>query len=1083
MRHYCVVCGVNISRAAAAPGTVPEESLSWYQELRVAVRRHDDLDAATISGLGFINSSNELTVAEDYQSRFDDANVNLHTYFPFYDLEQRTWSFTLHAICWEILLQRVPEGAANIAKLSNVFFQIVFCTIWSRHRYMRPGHDFGGAAQFQKPVGDPIRRMTDEGFAQMLSRPSQFCDVPEILSSLSQFQKPRSRHRRFVPMTVRIPSAGFDLFSSLPAEVLHMILSILSSVDIRHLRLASRRVASVTDPASLPQSFWRSRFCADAEMGFALPTNESGHQNWRDAYFLLKDTLSDSSCVPRVKNRLRIWSLVGINATLLAGHMIGDGLHGDQCTGTILIPAEAETLTSDVLPGRMVRTSAFVDEHNLLPSGSRKLHDRVVVLPLGTCAIIRVNISTILFNSEKFVSGLQLGVVNTSTQAITNLSLGFISPDHQLIEIAPTVRITGFELATCPRGVTGIRAIVDRGPQPQWVGDTGNGEAQFAFGILNFTREGSDILLVASFDAFKMIALGVTEGSSEVGFDKPFVSQPVWTPTYPRKTVALAPEPWNPRPDTSSPILNIDFGGPTGERLTRLTRIVSHMVDKSSPFVGLSFYLDDQSFFHFGQRGSMEVSSFIDGPGGELISSIIVERSAEDDRVLSQRIVTNLGNELIFSSNELEHSQVAEHIPVLNDGLGPNPFIKMEEKIIETLKPHPGHQITGLTATTEADAGFFLNLGLQCEKLQQAPDSSSAGEKKGVTNSASLSASLASSLGSYIIAEAGNGLRAYTSAALQSVKCIRISNGSTRRPRLDNEVSGLWFEYHGSCPSIVGQWLCEGASMSLDTEEIITGITIWLSDGRYSRAERVYNGRVIRVSITTTLRTVSYPEELPPTKYTVLRFHGSHLEKLSHMVWVFNNAWDFPRVIPIPTLSGAKVTLWHPNDFLATRPFASPDKVLWKGISVTDNLISITGYHGHNNGNLVTGLKFTYSSGTSREMGDVTGHQTHNVLTFEPDEEIQTVEFIADSRRLLDVVFHSEKGSSGKSRRRALVDAPDSEAFERHEVDTFQRTFQSHYWGSDTPDEGVLSGEVVGIWGFLMADEALVTGFVLLEES
>ncbi|KAL4910812.1 hypothetical protein BDW74DRAFT_2920 [Aspergillus multicolor] len=238
--------------------------------------------------------------------------------------------------------------------------------------------------------------------------------------------------------------------------------------------------------------------------------------------------------------------------------------------------------------------------------------------------------------------------------------------------------------------------------------------------------------------------------------------------------------------------------------------------------------------------------------------------------------------------------------------------------------------------------------------------------------------------------------------------------------------------------------------MSLVMGEMITESTIWLSNGRYSRVERVYNGRVVRVSITTTLQTVSYPEELPLTNHTVLRFHNSHLEEMSYSIWVFNNAWDFPRVLSAPRSSSAKVTLWHPNDFLATRPFASLDTVLWKGVSVTDNLISITGYHGHENKSLVTGLRFTYLSGNSREMGDVSGDQTSNILTFEPGEEIHKVELIADSRRLLDLVFHSKKDNNSGSCRRALVEAHKSEMVDCHIVDLSQRTFQSQFFGPQT---------------------------------
>ncbi|KAL4910813.1 hypothetical protein BDW74DRAFT_172276 [Aspergillus multicolor] len=615
----------------------------------------------------------------------------------------------MHSVCWDILLQRVPVGTEDMARFATIFFQTLFCTNWGpkMKKYLRPGHDCGGAARFQEPVGEHIRQMAEQGFAWILGCPVQICDVPEILALLAQYNDAGLCFGKPTP----IPSPGLHSFSSLPVEVLYMVLSLLPSLDIAEFRLTSRSVASVTDPVALPQSFWRSRFCADAEMGFALPANKSTSQNWRDAYLLLKKALGDGSssnscsASARLRSHRRIWNIVGINASLLAQYMADDSLHGRSCAEATFSSAEAgaETSTGSSFPGAMIRTPSSTDEHNLLRSGSRKLHDRDITLPLSECRIVAFRISTILFNSQEFVSGLQFTFVNTASHAMIDLSLGFISTKSQLVEVAPW---------------------------PQWTSDMGNSEAQFAFGILRFDREGADIRLTVSFDAFKMIALGMAEDSSEVGFSTPFVSQPTWTPTYPRRTVTLAPEPQNPRPDTSSPILNIDFGGPGGERLTRLTRIVAHMLDKFAPFVGLSFYFNDQGFIHFGRKGSMEVSSLIKGPGGQLISNVIIRRSTKDDRVLSQWIRTNHGHELIFSSNELQHSQVKDYVPILHNDQGPNPFIEVEEKLTETFEPLTGHLITGLTATTEADTGLFLSLGLPCEKLQQASDPTKAGEKK-----------------------------------------------------------------------------------------------------------------------------------------------------------------------------------------------------------------------------------------------------------------------------------------------------------------------------------------------------------------
>ncbi|OJJ02508.1 hypothetical protein ASPVEDRAFT_678273 [Aspergillus versicolor CBS 583.65] len=164
----------------------------------------------------------------------------------------------------------------------------------------------------------------------------------------------------------------------------------------------------------------------------------------------------------------------------------------------------------------------------------------------------------------------------------------------------------------------------------------------------------------------------------------------------------------------------------------------------------------------------------------------------------------------------------------------------------------------------------------------------------------SVPASLASSLGSYLIGEASNGCRAYTSADMQSVSRIRFSRGHLDRPRHPGEISGLWFDYYDSSrPSIAGQWLFESGSTRFQEGEIISEITVWLPKDRESFSERCYLGRVVRVLISTSLRTASFPDELPLStdELIAVRSQENCLEELSTLVWVFNNAWDFPRVV------------------------------------------------------------------------------------------------------------------------------------------------------------------------------------------
>jgi hypothetical protein len=128
------------------------------------------------------------------------------------------------------------------------------------------------------------------------------------------------------------------------------------------------------------------------------------------------------------------------------------------------------------------------------------------MLPLDECTIRRIRVSTVLFNSQQFVSGLQFQLVDTSTQVVTDLSLGYISPNAgHFIDIPRSTRISGLELAVCSRGAAAIRIIGEGadycGSQTPWMGDIGNANADMAVGTLRFSAgKAQKIQLVAALD-------------------------------------------------------------------------------------------------------------------------------------------------------------------------------------------------------------------------------------------------------------------------------------------------------------------------------------------------------------------------------------------------------------------------------------------------------------------------------------------------------------------------------------------------------------------------------------------------------
>ncbi|KAL4923190.1 uncharacterized protein BDV17DRAFT_285611 [Aspergillus undulatus] len=521
-------CGVLISHTSAAPGTLPTAKIEWHQNLRT-----------------------------DYRSSYKDSDAHLVSYIPFYDPEHGSWCFSFHALYTSV-----------------------------------PVHDYGGAAQFQKPVGDPIRNMTESGVGHFVACPSQFHDVSEILSSLSQNIPPLPR-RPPARLTVQSPSAANDIFSSHPGDVLYMRFSLLSSNDVQRLRLSSRHLRA-----------------------------------------------------PK-KHRRRIWDLARINAALLAHHTAGSGLSGSFCSENTQKLAPVETIIDDKSPGAVISAQLFDGQFNLLRSGSRRLLDSAINLPLNDCEIAKIRIFTVSFKSQEFNLGLQSQLTNRHS-----------------IDVARPACVTGLELAVRVDGITGARVIVDADSTysstlPQLVGDKGTGEPDIAFGKLRLGQSARQIRLVARFDASTMTSLGIIEDS---GLVLGTTDNPTYLDTCsPKRDGFLRPQPQYPKFQDFNPTLNLDFGGADSERLPKLTRIVAHARNFLAPFI--------------------KITSFIDGPGGELISSVTVEKSAKTGRILSYQFRTNLRNEYTFSQRELKSFQVTEHLPRFGPNSSPpNPSIKKRKR-------------------------------------------------------------------------------------------------------------------------------------------------------------------------------------------------------------------------------------------------------------------------------------------------------------------------------------------------------------------------------------------------------------------
>ncbi|PIG90058.1 hypothetical protein AARAC_011762 [Aspergillus arachidicola] len=363
-----------------------------------------------------------------------------------------------------------------------------------------------------------------------------------------------------------------------------------------------------------------------------MPIEATIDEDWRKAYFAIRYAFSSPLDSAYLKNRQRMQNTVTVNASLLAEHMKGSGLSGNLYNDNNDSGPKLQNGLNDLGHEHIITTQFSTSCHEYLRVGSRKLFDRSIFLPVNECEVRIIWLSMISFNSQKFIVGVHFQALDPPTQGCRNYSLGYISRGSEVkMNIPLSHRIAGFELAARANGVVGMRVVLQKGSDKSWtswVGEFGDGDPNIAVGMLSLTKGLQRALIIAGFDAFKMLDLAILREA-------------------PARLENCSSR------GSFNAMLVMDFGGNHGQNLAHLTRIVAHIQEYSAPIVGLTFYFDNQKNMQFGRQGRMEVSSFIDGPAGERVVSITYERVSTSCGIVTLQIHTNYGNTAVFMPNEL----------------------------------------------------------------------------------------------------------------------------------------------------------------------------------------------------------------------------------------------------------------------------------------------------------------------------------------------------------------------------------------------------------------------------------------------
>lgn len=224
----------------------------------------------------------------------EQTNLPLNTAdCPVYNRATRTWTFRVHADCWDLVACRVTDPIA----CATAWCKSLISANWGFNHPLtssKPGpqlpKELRGTAT---PWGKNHRRVSMQQLASFdgLAAELGLAQLPTIHQPLSPSEL--GLYTSHSSPLLTWPTKATDPLCALPAEILQQIIEHTSTPDLLSLRLASRAVACVSQPSILPRSFWRSRFAPPFEMGFALPERVDGEEvlDWRGMYFLTRRAL------------------------------------------------------------------------------------------------------------------------------------------------------------------------------------------------------------------------------------------------------------------------------------------------------------------------------------------------------------------------------------------------------------------------------------------------------------------------------------------------------------------------------------------------------------------------------------------------------------------------------------------------------------------------------------------------------------------------------------------------------------------------------------------------------------------------
>jgi hypothetical protein len=472
---YCPLCGVVLMWEEFEE--LPESRRPWYAEVRAAAKQ--DHHEYSMTGVGILDSRDCLFAPMDEE--LDYMNATEMEEVELFRTESDLHGFGLHDSCWMLLQDRLWH-TIDSSKVAQSLYDQFYCIPCPLLSSLRWGHDYGGAERWHKPYGMPMP----------VDLPLLFQADPYMVPLLEKIEENAPAFSDGQAYDTVHPRSSIDLnigysnsLGKLSLELLHEVISYLSTQELLNLRCTSRALARRIIFQSLPPSFWKRQFTLGYGMDFLFPDLEH-KRDWFRLYrgtmaYLKTDDKSSESL--SLLNRRRIRALVEPIASLVELDIRrSKEPRGRRANCAELKPGQwvlTEGLTT--LPAENVYTAVITSETEYLPHGCHTPRYRISTFPSQMPNGGEIKVSTVKLGARVFISGISHHPHNTEIKTEDAVGHEYL-PGQKTIKVPPNAISESIEVAFCPEGLRGIRFHLSESIVSEWAGDIDDEE--MSYGVL-----------------------------------------------------------------------------------------------------------------------------------------------------------------------------------------------------------------------------------------------------------------------------------------------------------------------------------------------------------------------------------------------------------------------------------------------------------------------------------------------------------------------------------------------------------------------------------------------------------------------